>query len=429
MHRRKFFHRCLAGTAAAAIPLSARNLLAAELADDDRKISVLEVVKATGKTQQIEGIDRQYQVQPIHLYGPPQEYRDAENPRKVEGTAERLFLRIRTRGGLEGMYGTIDADALPLLFGSLRRVVVGQDALAVESLWDRMYRADRLGRSGRYMKGISYIDNALWDLRGRYFRVPVFQLLGGPTRNEVRVYGSCLGYSVQPESAAKRCVQLRDQGFIHQKWFLAYGPASSAEGLRRNIELVRVLRESLGDGIDIMFDAYQGWDLQYALAWAGQAEPFRPAWIEEAFPMADLESYIQFSQRTSIPVATGEHFSNRWEVQQFLKVHAIQIVQADPEWCGGVSELVKICHLASVHGAKVIPHGHNIHAALHVVASQSPAVCPLVEYLINHVPSKQLFQKHPLLTENGVLALPTRPGFGIELDEGAIEDLKVITNV
>jgi L-alanine-DL-glutamate epimerase-like enolase superfamily enzyme len=128
-----------------------------------------------------------------------------------------------------------------------------------------------------------------------------------------------------------------------------------------------------------------------------------------------------------VPIATGEHIYNRWEAHQYLKQGAVQILQTDPEWCGGVSELVKICNLASTYGAKVIPHGHNIHAALHVVASQSPAVCPMVEYLIAYVPEKMHFQKRPLLTDNGRFDLPTGPGFGIELDTGKIEKMDVLT--
>ena len=89
--------------------------------------------------------------------------------------------------------------------------------------------------------------------------------------------------------------------------------------------------------------------------------------------------------------------------------------------------MVRICHLASVHGVKVVPHGHNIHAALHVVASQSPSVCPLVEFLINGMPGKVWFQKDRLLTENGKLSLPDRPGFGIELDEQRVEKVETVT--
>lgn len=299
--------------------------------------------------------------------------------------------------------------------------------MAVEMLWDRMFRADRMGRAGRYMKGISYLDCALWDLRGRHLGVPVFQLLGGPTREYATAYGSCLGYSTEPGKAAAKALALKKAGFLHQKWFPAYGPAHGSDGLAKNVQLVEALRDSLGPEVNIMFDPYQSWDLQYAEKWCHAVEPLDPTWLEEAFPTADLESFIQLSRRTTVPLATGEHFFNRWEVAQFLKANAIQYVQADPEWCGGVSELVKICHLATVHGAKVVPHGHNIHAALHVVLSQSPAVCPLVEYLLVHVDNKVHFQKNPPRTSNGRIDLPTAPGFGIELDASKIDSIEEVS--
>jgi L-alanine-DL-glutamate epimerase-like enolase superfamily enzyme len=276
------------------------------------------------------------------------------------------------------------------------------------------------------MMGISAVDNALWDIRGKYFKAPVFELLGGPTRKEVRVYGSCLGYSVEKGKAGPKAKQLYDQGFLQQKWFLAYSPSDGNAGLDKNIELVEELRSALGPNAQIMFDAFMGWDYPFALSWCKAVEKYRPYWIEEAFPVDHLESFIQLRQNTTIPIATGEHFYSRWEALNFLKAGAIQIVQADPEWCGGVSELIKICNLASSFGAKVFPHGHSIQAALHVVASQSPEVCPLVEYLIVHVPHKLHFQKNPPLTTNGILALPQNPGFGIELDEAKIDQQEIL---
>ena len=104
------------------------------------------------------------------------------------------------------------------------------------------------------------------------------------------------------------------------------------------------------------------------------------------------------------------------------------MVQADPEWCGGVSELVKICAIASVHGAHVIPHGHSIHAAMHVVASQSPDVCPLVEYLIGKMDGNYYyFEKNAPRAVNGKLTLPDKPGFGIEFDSSKINKREIIT--
>ena len=109
----------------------------------------------------------------------------------------------------------------------------------------------------------------------------------------------------------------------------------------------------------------------------------------------------------------------------FLRA-GVQIIQADPEWCGGISELVKICHLASAFGAKVFPHGHNLPAQMHVVASQSPEVCPLVEYLINHVEHKVHFFKEKPLTDNGKIALPTSPGLSVALDNDVVEKKEVV---
>ncbi len=108
-------------------------------------------------------------------------------------------------------------------------------------------------------------------------------------------------------------------------------------------------------------------------------------------------------------------------MKRYLDAQAVSVVQADPEWCGGVSELLKICHLASAAGVQVIPHGHSLHAALHVVASQSPAVCPMVEYLILKMRSYYHFEKQPPVPVRGKIALPERPGFGVEFDPGKVE--------
>ena len=184
---------------------------------------------------------------------------------------------------------------------------------------------------------------------------------------------------------------------------------------------MRELREAVGDDVHLMFDAFMGWDFNYALAWCKAVEPYRVRWIEEAFHPDKLESFARLARATSVPVATGEHFYGRWEVERYLRAEAISVVQADPEWCGGTSELVKICALASAADAQVVPHGHNIHAALHVVASQSPMTCPLVEFLVLKMASYYYFDRYPPVPVNGQLELSDRPGFGMELDEERIE--------
>jgi L-rhamnonate dehydratase len=348
---------------------------------------------------------------------------------QVTGKSKRkaLYLKIQTDSGVAGMYGPIDNEAGLFVERSFKQRLLGQDPLAHEAFWDRMFRADRHSRGSHYLIGLSAVDNALWDLRGRLLGLPVWRLLGG-SRKTVPAYASCLGFSQEPAALQAKARELKEQGYRHQKWFVRdRGPRFGPQGVQQDVQVVRLAREAVGDEVDLMFDAFWQWDLQYALAWARQAEPYRPRWIEEPFQTAHLDAFIELSRKTSIPVATGEHFYGRWDVHEFLKARAIQVVQADPEWCGGVSELVKICTLASVHGVHVVPHGHSLHAAMHVVASQPVEVCPLVEYLIQKMQNYYEFEKHQPRPINGMLELPDRPGFGIELDESKIQDIRPVS--
>jgi L-alanine-DL-glutamate epimerase-like enolase superfamily enzyme len=348
---------------------------------------------------------------------------------QVTGTNKRkvLYLKVHTNEGMAGLYGPIDNEAAMFVDRFLKRRLIGWDPLAYETYWDNMFRASRHSRGSHYIMGLSAVDNALWDLRGRLFGLPVYRLLGG-SRKKVRAYASCLGFSQEPSALQAKARELKQQGYRHQKWFVRdRGPNHGPKGVEEDARVVRLLREAVGDDVDLMFDAFWRWDLQYALAWTRRVEQYRPRWIEEPFQTANLDAFIELSRETSIPVATGEHFYGRWDVHKFLKADAIMVVQADPEWCGGVSELVKICTLASVHGVNVIPHGHSLHAAMHVVASQPIEVCPLVEYLIQKMRGYYDFEKHQPRPVDGILELSGRPGFGIELDESKIEDIRPVS--
>ena len=384
----------------------------------EMKITDLEFVRMEGTREALVGANGQHQVKPLDIYAEhrPKEYSEPANPERRTTPIYALYLRLRTDKGLDGFYGPIDREAAIIVDAQLRGFVIGKDPLAGEALWDKMYRSNRHSRAGTYMMAISAIDNAVWDLRGRYYSTPVYRLLGGPTRESVEAYGSALGHSVQPERARQKAAEFKSLGFRNQKWFLAYGPGDGPAGLDKNVQLVKNLREGAGSDVELMFDAFMGLQLDYAIAWCKQVERYRPRWIEEAFPVDQVEAFAQLRRSTSVPVASGEHFYSRWEAHNYLRHGAISVVQADPEWCGGVSELVKICHIASLFDAQVVPHGHSVHAALHVVASQSPAVCPLVEYLISKMASYYYFEKVDPKPVNGRIRLPETPGFGIEID-------------
>lgn len=386
------------------------------------KISDIEIWRFVGKREIRSGWRWQSNCQPIHIYPEerpmPVEQLEPSPGELADFAANYLF--VKTNKDVEGLYGPIDDEATVVIDRQLKSFLIGKNPLDGEIFWDKMFRLNRHSRAGHYMMALSAIDNALWDIRGKYYDVPVYKLLGG-NREHVDVYASTLGYSVEPKNAAQIALDFKNMGFSRQKWFPFYGPSHGSSGLSKNVELVKALRETLGEEYDIMFDAFMGWDLNYAQTWAKKVERFYPRWIEEAFHPEKLSSFIQLKNSTSIPVAAGEHFYNRWEVQRFLQSGALHIVQADPEWCGGITELVKICTLGSTYDVQVIPHGHSIHAALHVVASQSPMTCPMVEYLYDKMSYYYMFEKNPPKVIEGKLSLTQKPGFGIIIDDSKID--------
>jgi len=401
---------------------------AADRMDGPLTIQAVEIFELHGSYREEAGVNHQTQVNPLDVYDQFRKPPYVDKPAGVRTVkTSAIYVRIRTAAGVDGLHGPIERDAALILAAEIKPFLIGKDALAGEALWDQMYRSNRHSRDGIFMMAISAADNALWDVRGRYYGVPVYRLLGGPTRESVEMYASCLGFSLEPEAVRKQATINRNNGFRYQKWFIGYGPGSGPEGMDKNVELVRILRETVGEDTELMFDAYSGWDQNYALEWARRVEQYRPHWMEEVTHPEKIDSFAEIHRSTSVPVASGEHFYGRWEVERYLQANALSVVQADPEWCGGTSELLKIGVVASLHDVPVIPHGHSLRAAINIIASQSPMTFPLGEYLILKMQHYYHFESNPMVPVRAHIALPTEPGFGIVLDPGKIESQNPLT--
>ena len=333
------------------------------------------------------------------------------------------YVEIKTDEGLAGLFGPIDEQQVFVIGTYLRKFLLGRDPLATEALHDQMLRLDRHGRSGLFMMGISAVDCALWDLKGKAWNQPLYRLLGGPVRPEVPAYASMLGYSVEPLEAAELAIQFKAEGFPAQKWFFRFGPADGAAGMAKNLALVAELRRVLGAEYPLMFDAYMGWDLPYAEDMVRRMEPYHVTWLEEALPPERLAGFQRLRQAASVPLATGEHVYTRWQVLELLQSGAISFIQADPDWTGGVTELSKIAALCSSFNIPLVAHGHSLLAALHLAGAQPVTAIPYVEYLMRHQANKQYFHKVQYVPQNGRLRLPELPGLGIVLDEAKMEEV------
>ena len=386
------------------------------------KISDVKLYKLAGRHDAGQFAGEARGVGPLDVYetfrnGKRRSGKPAEAPVAIEA----IYVEIETDDGVSGLYGPILREQAFVITSKLRRFLVGRDPLCGEALWDQMARSDRHARSGLIMMAISAVDCALWDLRGKFYGQPVYRLLGGPTRDRIPAYASMLGYSLEPRRVRERAKEFAGRGFAAQKWFFGHGPGSGAPGREANLELARTLREATGEGYKLMFDCWMGLDLPYAVDLARCLMEYNPTWLEEPLGPNHLEGFVRLKRETGIPLAAGEHLYTRWDVKPFLDAGALDYVQADPDWTGGITELVKICDMAATYDVPVVPHGHNLHGALHVIASRSPQSCPMAEYLIHHLPRQQFFHEHVIEPVDGFIELPAGPGLGFALDESKIE--------
>jgi L-rhamnonate dehydratase len=334
----------------------------------------------------------------------------------------QIYVRIKTEDNLVGIAGPMNDNVAFIIAKQLKSVLIGKDVFASELIWDQMYRRLVHGRQGEPIWAISFIDCALWDLKGRILNQPVYKLLGGATVSKIPAYASMLGYNVlDMKLVTERALEYKSQGFSAQKWFFRYGPAKGVEGLKKNIELVKTLRETLGDEYELMFDCWQSMDVPYVLSLIEAIKKYNPKWIEECAMPDRIDSYVRIKNKTNIPLAGAEHHYTRWGINQFIAKGALDIIQADPHWCGGISEMIKISALCTTHDLVLIPHAGAMHSGVHFSFSQSPAHTPLIEYLVKWMPILQYFCKEPIALDNGYIHAPLNTvGLGVEIDNNKV---------
>lgn len=337
------------------------------------------------------------------------------------------FVRIETDDGVYGIGGPFAYDQAYIIGKQLAPILIGHDPLAIERLWDRMYRFMVHGRKGVVMQAISAVDCALWDLKGKHFNAPVCQLLGGPIRTEIPAYASTLGFSIDPELVYERAQHFAKEGYGAMKWFFRDGPTDGKAGIERNVQLVRTVREAVGPDVDMMFDCWMSWDVPYAIQMAARLEEYAPRWLEEPVLPDKIAQYAEIRRNVRIPISGGEHEYTRWGLKALMDAGACDVYQPDIYWAGGISEMMKITALASAYDLPIIPHGHSTPASAHFITAWPQTTCPLLEYLIKWNQIHQHFLQTPLRPINGVVTVPMTPGMGMELDETKAESMTELT--
>ncbi len=332
-----------------------------------------------------------------------------------------LVVEVETSAGIVGIGNAgLAADLIgPIVETRLAPLLRGRRVEEIQESWQLMYRATMaFGRKGLGMVAISAVDLALWDALGQSLGAPVHDLLGGRRSDTIPVYASRLYGSDDLDALAEEAAGYVRQGFTAVKQRFLWGPRDGRRGMRANVELVRTVRETIGDDVELMADAYMGWDLDYARAMVRLLEPFDLRWLEEPLIPDELEGYAALTRQSPIPIAHGEHEFALKGFADLVRRGAADVIQFDTNRVGGITQAVKICALAEAFGLTVVPHAGQVHN-YHVVASQ-PA-CPMAEYFPpnaievgNELPH-WLFAGEPL-AEDGAVRLNGKPGLGITVD-------------
>ena len=343
-----------------------------------------------------------------------------------------LFVQVHTDAGITGLgesgaWGYLEASAGAV--ETFKRYLMGQDPLRIEHHWQYLYRWSHF-RGAAIMGALSAVDIALWDIAGKHFGVPSYQLLGGKCRHKARVYYHVFGSTT--EELVQGCVDAKRQGFTavgHLTPFLdepRHVPyfKTHAQKMGHAVDTVRRYREAVGDEVDLCIEIHRRLTPSEAIVLARGIEPYHPFFYEDPILPDSFDAMALVAQNIHIPIATGERLHTIYEFEALLTRGAVQYVRPDVCMAGGLTHAKKIAALAEAHHVGVVPH--NPLSPVSTAACLQLAACipnfALQEYPKGeHEPPKSEIIKTPIQLEDGFLIIPDAPGIGIELAEDAAE--------
>jgi L-alanine-DL-glutamate epimerase-like enolase superfamily enzyme len=341
-----------------------------------------------------------------------------------------LVVEILTDTGLVGIGNAALAPHITkqVIDLYLKPLAIGADPWDFEFLWQHMYRKTMaFGRKGIGMAAISAIDIALWDILGKSAKQPVYRLLGGKTKPRIPVYASRL-YSMELSALAAEAEGYKAEGYQAMKLRFGWGPADGAAGMQRNLDLVRTVRQAVGEDVDVMADAYMGWTLDYAKRMLPLLEPFHLRWLEEPVIPDDIHGYAELRSRGQIPIAGGEHEFTLYGFRDLIEARAVDYIQFDTNRVGGITQASKIAALAEAHSIPVIPHAgqmHNYHLVMASLNSPMAEYFPVVDIEVGNELFWYIFEGEPKAKHGFVDLHDNIPGLGLTINEKALEGFDV----
>lgn len=340
-----------------------------------------------------------------------------------------MLLKMETDDGITGWGEAFGPAAVnkAIIDHVYAPLIINRDPFDSEVIWEELYNKLRdHGQKGSPVEAISAIDIALWDIKGKALKLPIYKLLGGAPRERVMPYATGL-YRRKCEDITRELVSeaafYAEQGFKAIKLKIGFG-------IEDDIKVIKEIRMIIGDSILLMVDANHAYNANNAIKLSRKMEEHNIFWFEEPVPPEDIDGYIEVKNKTFIPVAGGEAEFSRYGFQHLLNRRAVDIVQPDCCVTGGISEFRKIAVLASVNNIQCYPHIWGsvvaLHTGLHCAFSlphYPPSLTP-DEMLLELDRTPNIFReeltKKKLTIRDGYIGLPDSPGLGVDIDEELI---------
>jgi galactonate dehydratase len=335
------------------------------------------------------------------------------------------FLKITTDDGYVGWGEPIvegRARTVAMAVKELEPVLLGRNPLEVEAIWTEVYRGTFYRGGPILVSALSGIDQALWDIKGKFHGQPVYALLGGPTRKRARTYAHMRGGTLDEiiENAKKSVAQ----GYTLFKTGPVDGPIrplDTVELIDRAVERVGRLRDALPTTVDLALDFHGRFIPAMSIRLLRELEQFKLMFVEEPVQCENVDALVTVARSTCIPIATGERLFTRWGFREILEKQAAAILQPDVCHAGGITEVRKIAAMAEVYYAQIAPHNPlgpiSLAAGLQVAGSIPNFLCQ------EQVSLGEGYLKTPFVIQDGHLDLPAGPGLGIEVNEDYVREM------
>jgi galactonate dehydratase len=348
------------------------------------------------------------------------------------GSKSWLFVKLDTDDGIVGWgeaYTQADRDGAMLAhLNEMGRHLVGRSPFAIKHFSSVMFLDYALRRPAMdFWSALSAIEQAMWDVVGKACGQPVYNLLGGPCRDRIRVYANGWSdHANSPGEFAEHAAAVVARGFTALKFDPFSNPWRTHIGRAEEdlaVERVRAVREAVGASVEILVEVHRRLAPNEAIRMANRLEEFEPFWYEEPIDAEDMEGLAEVRRRISLPVVTGEALYSKSQFAQVFAARAADILNPDVCNCGGILALKEIAAMAEPHHVTVAPHNYNSTTLGLASTLQVSACIPnflITEYFVNHEAVGREIARTPFEVKDSYISLPTRPGLGIELDEAAL---------